>query len=71
MTVKQYATFKLDPSYGEWSVTSKDGEDHPFSGTKKLNDLAEKGWRVIGCSYNRKLGYDSREWNLLLERDHD
>lgn len=64
----EYATMVLDPMYGDWLLT--DGKDHPYSDTKKLNDLAEKGWRVIGSHYIEKSGYSQMEWHLLLEHDN-
>jgi len=68
--LKEYATLTIDPSYGDWRL-SDGGKDHNYSGIKKLNDLAEKGWRVIGSKYVKKAGYSLREWHLLLERDYE
>ena len=66
----EYATLTIDPSYGDWRLRD-DGKDHNYSGIKSLNDLAEKGWRVIGNKYVKKPGYGMSEWHLLLERVHD
>ena len=65
----EYATLTIDPSYGDWRL--HDGEDHQYSDMKKLNDLAEKGWRVIGSKMLKKPGYSLHVWHLLLKRDTD